>query len=159
MDIYLVQHGEAKAKEDDADRPLTEKGRKEAALVAVRLARAGVKVEAIWHSGKLRARQTAAIFADPLKPAVEPQEKRGLAPLDDPENMAGQLAEQTAAVMLVGHLPQLSRLASLLLVGDAEREIVRFRNAGVVCLSNEDDAWRLSWCLTPELAESLTEVD
>lgn len=158
MDIYLVQHGEAKAEEDDPDRPLTEKGRKEAALVAVRVARAGVEVGAIWHSGKLRARETAAIFADPLKPADPPEEKRGLAPLDDPDTIARQLVERTDAVMLVGHLPHLSRLASLLLTGDGEPEIIAFRSAGVVCLSRENGAWRLRWCLTPELAEIVAET-
>lgn len=157
MDIYLVQHGEAKAEEDDPDRPLTEKGRKEAALVAVRVARAGVKAGAIWHSGKLRAGQTAAIFADRLEPADPPEERRGLAPLDDPETIARQLVERTDTVMLVGHLPHLSRLASLLLTGDAEQEIITFRNAGVVCLSRKNSAWRLRWCLTPELAEIVAE--
>ncbi len=54
--------------------------------------------------------------------------------------------------MLVGHLPHLRRLASLLLVGDPEREIIRFRNGAIVCLVQGDGHWLLQWVLTPELA-------
>ena len=52
--------------------------------------------------------------------------------------------------LLVGHLPHLSRLASLLLVGDATREIVAFRMGGIVCLENDAGRWRIKWILTPE---------
>ncbi|MBI3989381.1 MAG: hypothetical protein HY347_07165 [candidate division NC10 bacterium] len=38
-------------------------------------------------------------------------------------------------LMLVGHLPHLSRLTSALLVGDPEREVIRFRMGAIVCLS------------------------
>jgi phosphohistidine phosphatase len=53
--------------------------------------------------------------------------------------------------MLVGHLPHLSRLAALLLADTPEREIVTFRNAGVVCLDRQGSRFALRWILTPEL--------
>ncbi|MGH2376556.1 MAG: hypothetical protein ACRDIC_24240 [bacterium] len=54
--------------------------------------------------------------------------------------------------MLVGHLPHLGRLASLLLVGTAERAVIRFQMGGVVCLARDDSgAWALEWMLVPEL--------
>jgi phosphohistidine phosphatase len=54
----------------------------------------------------------------------------------------------------VGHLPFLSRLASLLLVGDPERTLVRFRMGGIVCLTGgpSTGGWIVAWMLTPELA-------
>ena len=39
--------------------------------------------------------------------------------------------------VLVDHLPFLDRLASLLVVGDADRSIVRFQMGGIVCLVRE----------------------
>ncbi len=72
--------------------------------------------------------------------------------MDDPA-IAQQAALQAAdREMLVGHLPHLSRLASLLLVGDPAREIVAFRMGAIVCLSREEGQWRLRWILVPELA-------
>ncbi len=56
--------------------------------------------------------------------------------------------------MLVGHLPHLGRLASSLLVGEPEREIIRFRNSAIVCLVKSESGWLLQWILTPEMARS-----
>jgi len=38
-----------------------------------------------------------------------------------------------------------------LLTGNAETAPVAFRNAGVVCLERNADAWQLCWAVTPEL--------
>ncbi len=53
--------------------------------------------------------------------------------------------------MLVGHLPHLGRLSALLLTESLEREIVAFRNAGVVCLERQEGGFAVRWILTPEL--------
>jgi len=53
--------------------------------------------------------------------------------------------------MLVGHLPHLSRLSSLLLVGDPEKNIIAFRMAGIVCLRREEENWSVSWMIIPDL--------
>jgi phosphohistidine phosphatase len=127
MDLYLVQHGAAAPEAEDPARPLTDRGRREVGQVARAAARAGLEVGRIAHSGKLRARQTAEILAGELHPPS---------------------AEPT---MLVGHLPHLSRLASLLLVGDPEHEVVAFRMGGIVCLGNDTGRWKVTWMLTPEL--------
>jgi len=63
MRLYLVQHGKAKSKDEDPDRPLTDQGRNDIKKVAVFLAEnAGLKVTSIYHSGKTRARQTAEVL-------------------------------------------------------------------------------------------------
>jgi phosphohistidine phosphatase len=156
MQVYLVQHGEAMSKGDDPHRPLTEQGRRDVAHVAVALKRHELPLSAIWHSGKLRARQTAAAFAEALEPGEAVQEKSGLSPKDDPEPLAEVLGELEAPVMVVGHLPHLSRLASLMIVGDPDREIVRFRQGAVLCLAQTAEGWRVGWYLTPELARVVT---
>lgn len=150
MEIYLVQHGQAESKEKHPERPLTPTGRSEAIRVADRMAELGLEVSAIWHSGKLRAKQTAEIFAVRLYPTEGVVEHESLAPNDDPALAANALAGTETAVMLVGHLPHLSRLTSLFVTGDPTREIVAFRNAGVVCLGKERRDWRVRWMITPD---------
>jgi phosphohistidine phosphatase len=54
-------------------------------------------------------------------------------------------------IMLVGHLPHMARLASLLLSGNPNRETVRFRNAAIVCLEKVEDAWVLVWAISPDI--------
>jgi phosphohistidine phosphatase len=93
MRLYLVQHGEAKREEEDPSRPLTENGRIEVERVAEFLARAGVKVDRILHSGRLRAAQTAEILARHLRPSKGVERAEGLDPLADPNIWAEKLRE------------------------------------------------------------------
>ena len=143
--LYLVQHGEAKSKTEDPQRPLTERGRDDVAGVAAFAARTGLQVRQIRHSGKRRAEETASILAERLSPVEGVVAISGLAPRDDVRPVAEALSSETRPVMLVGHLPFLDRLASLLVTGDAERSIVRFQMGGIVCLVREDEKWVVGW--------------
>lgn len=151
MTLYLVQHGEAKSETEDPARPLSEGGRQAVERVGRHAAALRLLVAEIRHSGKLRARQTAEIFARHLLPLRGVREADGLAPDDDPGKAVAAIEAAAESLMLVGHLPQLRRLASCLLVGEPDREIVRFRNGGIVCLAKAGTGWRLQWILTPEL--------
>lgn len=151
MKVYLVQHGEAKSEEEDPARPLTDMGREEVKRVADFLKRIGVKVSRIIHSGKLRASQTASIIGEALDISEKLEQGDSLEPLADPGVWAERLGRLEEDVMLVGHLPHLSRLASLPLTESAEREPVRFRKAGVVCLERTEKGWSLLWAIRPEL--------
>ena len=68
MDLFLVQHGEARSEVEDPERSLTDRGEETVRKVAAWAARAGLRVGQIRHSGKRRAEQTAAILADSLRP-------------------------------------------------------------------------------------------
>jgi phosphohistidine phosphatase len=152
VDLYLVQHGEATSQEEDPSRPLTARGRQQVGRVARAVATAGIAPAAIYHSGKLRAEQTAQILADALGPDLSPSRLEGLAPNDDPTLAEHTIATSAAPMMLVGHLPHLSRLCSQLLAGDPTLPLVRFRNGGVVCLAREgDEGWTVRWIVTPEV--------
>lgn len=153
MRLYLVQHTEPKSKEEDPERPLSEKGLQEIRKVALHLSWLNIGVDRILHSGKLRAKQTAEALSEELTPPEGLSGTDGLAPLNDPVIWAGRLKEMTGDIMLVGHLPHLEKLASLLLCGDRDKKIVTFRMGGVVCLKREDNGdWSLQWILTPEMA-------
>jgi len=152
MKIYLVQHGEAEPKNVDPARPLTARGWQDVQRVAAFAARLDLEVHQIRHSGKARAEQTAAILGEALSPPAGVVAVSGLAPKDDVQPVAEMLAQETQPVMLVGHLPFMASLAGLLLVGDADRPVVQFCNAGIVCLTCEEDRWLVAWVLTPEMA-------
>jgi len=153
LQVYLVQHGEAKPETEDPARPLTDRGREEVQRVAQHAVALGLRVAEIRHSGKLRARQTAEIFAAALSPSHGVREMDGLGPADATGKARAEVESASEPLMLVGHLPHLRRLASLLLAGDPEREIIRFRNGAIVCLVKTEGGWLLQWVLTPELAK------
>ena len=152
MFLYLVQHAEAKKEEEDSARPLSEKGLQNIARVAAYSAQLNIKIDKIFHSTKLRAKQTAGILFENLKPMKGISEVDGLSPLDDPNIWAERLKDLQEDVMLAGHLPHLARLASLLLSGDADKNIISFRMGGIVCLKKDDAGiWSLQWMLVPEV--------
>ncbi len=150
MKLFLVQHGQALSESEDPDRPLSATGQEETTQVAAAVMAAGVQPSLIRHSGKTRADQTAAIFAAALQPPDGVETADGLKPMDDVEALARSFDGETRNIMLVGHLPHLARLTGFLITGDADREIVQFRNSGVVCLGFDDGAWTLGWAVTPE---------
>ena len=149
--VYLVQHGESQPKSRDPERPLTPAGREAVEWVAAWAARAGVRVEQIRHSGKLRCGQTAAIFAQQLQPRQGTASFPGLGPNDDVGPIADDLANCPYSVMIVGHLPFLGRLAGLMLAGELERHPVRFRNGALVGLVREEEKWTIACVVPPEL--------
>lgn len=153
MRLYLVQHGEARPEAEDPARPLTEKGRQDVERVArFAIAHADARPRRIVHSGRLRARQTAEVWARFL-PEARLEEQDGLGPNDDPAVWAKRLGDETEDLLLVGHLPHLRRLAALLLCGDPDREGIAFRMAGVVCLERDErtGGWTLRWSVPPDL--------
>ena len=150
MEVYLVQHGEAKPEAEDPGRPLTDRGRAEAEAVARHVAGLGIEVSRILHSGKLRALQTAEVFAQHMNPGEGVLERQGLSPADDHREAKQLLEEAEKPLMLVGHLPHLSRLAASLVVSDPDQEVVRFRMAGIVCLVKTGTGWAVKWAVIPE---------
>jgi len=152
MIVYLVQHGQAKSKGVDPERRLSDEGLLETQAVGELLTRVGrVHPAQIFHSGKARAEQTAMIFARYLTADFNVAPAEGLAPMDDAEIWVGRLSEIKMDTMLVGHLPHLGKLASLLLVGHSAPEIVALRNSGVLALEKSDPGtWQILWYLLPE---------
>jgi phosphohistidine phosphatase len=149
MDFYLARHGEAVADLIDPSRPLTRAGRESVGRVARMAVERTVTVSVIYHSGILRAGQTAEILARHLAPGAGVRVMSGLRPDDDPSVAAAELAYADNPVMLVGHLPHLNRLASLLSRGAADGETINFMPATMVCYAREGSLWKLHWTITP----------
>jgi phosphohistidine phosphatase len=147
VNIYLVRHGEAVSEQQDPQRPLTASGREAVERVARMAEAKNVQVSAIFHSGILRARQTAEILAEALRFASGVQPLSGLRPQDDPAIAKGEIEAAESPIMLVGHLPHLHRLVSLLLSGDADSQVIEFTPATMICCSNDTSRWEISWTL------------
>jgi phosphohistidine phosphatase len=152
MKLYLVQHGEARPVDMDPSRGLTPKGAEDAARVGQFLKKASIEVNEIFHSGKTRAKETASILAAYIRVAHGVFATDCLSPNDDPYLWVERLQGLRENTMLVGHLPHLALLASILLCGEARSPMVVFQNAGVVCLGRtRDRGWSLQWMVVPEI--------
>lgn len=154
MKLYLAQHAEAKSKEEDSKRPLSAKGRQNAEAVASLASKLDFDVIRIFNSGKTRTIETADIFGDVLKPTKGVAAISGLGPLDDVKPVAEILIKEGEDVILVGHLPFMAKMAGYLLTGDPETNVVKFQNAGIVCLVRDDDHWQVEWIMTSEVARA-----
>lgn len=154
MKIYLVQHAEAYSKEENADRPITEKGRSDIEKTAAFLGQTlKTHVTQIFHSSKLRAAETAAILENAVDTAAEPALDDDLKGGADPSIWHKRLATLSGDQVLVGHMPHLQKLASLLVAGNPDLKVVDFTNAGIVCLESNNDnfnKWSLAWAVRPD---------
>jgi phosphohistidine phosphatase len=152
MDLYLMQHAEAVPETEDPARPLSTRGRAEVERVARFAARLEPGIALVRHSGRLRAHQTAEIMAAALRPSPRVEETGGLGPKDDPATAARTVGNTAETSLLVGHLPHLARLVSLLVLGEASKDVLAFRMGALVALSHgEEEGWRLRFVLTPEM--------
>jgi len=146
--VYFVQHGLAVDKAEDSERPLSKAGVQQTKKMAEALRDSKVPISSIFHSGKLRALQTAEIFASTL--STSPSSTiEGLSPNDDVTLLAQKLGTNEA--LYIGHLPCLEKLVAYLVTGNENGSITTFKNSAVVCLEKHDAHYQLQWHLTPEL--------
>jgi phosphohistidine phosphatase len=153
MALFLAQHGKSRPKDADPEQGLSPEGGAEVEWVAAAAREQGLRVGRILHSTKKRARQTARIFAAALEPAGGVQEQEGLKPLDDPAAFAATITA-TDDLLVVGHLPFMERLVAYLVTGSMEPLVLKFINAGIVCLDRDpaEDRWFIKWTIVPRLA-------
>jgi phosphohistidine phosphatase len=150
MKVYLVQHGQSVSEDVDPARPLSEKGQKDMEKVARFLKGVNLKISVILQSGKTRATQTAEILNPKVTSLGGIMKKEGLAPNDPVDPWVEELNKSPDDVMIVGHLPFLSKLVSRLL--GREEELISFQQGGIVCLEKMGHLqWRIRWMVVPEL--------
>lgn len=147
MIVYLVRHGEA-----DVNKNLSPDGRIEVEIIARFLKPLKIRVEAILHSGKARARETAEILSSTVESNKGVVENDGLKPNDPVKEIALNIHRFKGDIMIVGHLPFLNKLASYLLTGNAETVSFEFPNAGIICLKTQENGrWTVKWVIPPEI--------
>jgi phosphohistidine phosphatase len=150
--VYLVQHAKYVPEEENPKKPLSKAGRESVEKMGKLLSEMlDLRLARIFHSGKLRAQQTADIIASHLH-LRDVTADSGLSPLTDPGIWKEKLEKSGEDTMVVGHLPHLSKLASSLLIGDGKRELISFQMGSVVCLEQaEEGHWVLKWMILPDM--------
>jgi phosphohistidine phosphatase len=157
MMIYIMRHGLAEdpiPKSDDGARKLTAKGADKIRKAAAGMRAMGLAFETILSSPILRAMETAEIVANELGGAVKPRPTPELTTGSSPAKALEAIARLhlPESVLIVGHEPTLSRLASLLLSGSSESVGIRLKQGGVIALEIPDrveaGAADLRWMLT-----------
>ena len=142
--LLLVHHADAVGPDVDPMRPLSSVGRAATERLASAAAARGVKPDAIWHSGKLRARQTAEFFWKSCNALAPLTAERGLLPDDPPQWIRDRLRGEDRTILIVGHMPYLPRLLALLTGAPEERHIA-FPLHGCVALETNDERWKEIW--------------
>lgn len=154
--LYLVRHAEAVDKSTDAARPLTRKGRRDAAKLGRHLRSLGLELPAIWHSKKPRAIETAEELVAAFRVRPKLTERAGLTPMASVKPIAKLLEMRSKDLMIVGHEPFLSTLASYLFTGKKSLCRLELGKPSVVCLQHDagdGKAWTLLWMLPGPVAQ------
>ena len=153
MELYLVRHAESKNKEEDPKRGLTDLGFVNVRKTARFVKKLDISVETIFHSNKLRAKQTANELAVGIKSVAGLKQRDGIAPMDDISLMKDEIQGDDKNLMIVGHLPYMPKLASALLCGNENQNAVIFQNSCIVKLIRDerDKEWSLKWMITPDI--------
>lgn len=161
MKLYLMRHAHALADKDDARRSLSAEGREVTRNAAAffRANGALAAVHAVWHSPLLRARETAELLVKELGLDVLLVETTGVLPEDDPAPLADRLERLDQTVLIVGHEPQLSALATLLVRGKVKPAAFDVRKGAVLALDktgghhkkSKRSRWCVCWHFSPEL--------
>lgn len=141
----MLRHAHAEDGSPDAERPLSDKGRRQAELAGRALAAMGVELDACVTSPKVRARDTAVLACNAL--GIEPQEDDRLegGPFDPGEVSEGHGEE----VLLVGHDPDFS-----LAVNHLTGAQVRMKKGGLAAI----DRGELILLLRPRELELLARA-
>lgn len=144
MQLLILRHAIAFPRDlkrwpADGERPLTLEGVKRARRVAAGFKRIAKRPALVLTSPLVRARDTAAIFAQAAR-WPEAAECEALAPGGSPEGVLEALRQQgrkAQCVAVVGHQPHLGRLLALCLRGNARAEAFELKKSAIVCLQFE----------------------
>lgn len=148
----MLQHGEAVPEEIQVERPLSEQGIRDIRMLVRHMNNMGVQLGKVFHSGKLRAEQSARLVVEALSSRVQPVQTEGLKPNDDPKAMIEAIEQMDANILIVSHMPFVSRLCSTLLTGNGGAEFASVPGT-LFCLERTEGKWRLAYMLRPDFFE------
>jgi phosphohistidine phosphatase len=171
--LLLVRHAIALDRDEaasrgvqDPDRPLTAKGAKKMQAIAAALHTLVPTPALLLSSPFLRTRQTATILGERWDCPVRLEDT--LAPGGDILHHLQQLVctqtatNETRPIVLIGHEPDLSELAGLLLFGEA-RSAMQLKKGGAALLGIHvpltPGSAILQWLMTPKSLLALHQDD
>ena len=137
MKLYLIRHGDAEFMANDTVRPLSQQGEREAKSAGHYLLKVDTKVDFIYHSTLRRSRETAEHIAHILNAVALLKERNGLCPEDSPALFAEELQIERQSGAIIGHLPFLQIIASILLLSPSEMLPIKYTPGSILCLERE----------------------
>jgi phosphohistidine phosphatase len=166
MTLYLLRHGIAEdpgPNTPDRARRLTPRGRARMRRAAAGLAVLVDPVDAIFTSPYPRAAETAALAAAALSKGPKPRETDALAADTSPMEMLRVLRTLAKGerIVLVGHEPSMSSLASLLLTGSVDGMRIALKKGGCIALvirTLRPRAAELAWVATPRMLRRIARA-
>jgi phosphohistidine phosphatase len=165
MELYLIRHGVAATRDpsrwpEDRDRPLTPEGEDRFRKAARGLGKLVPAVERVFASELARAWRTAELLHEEIE-WPQPEKCVELEPGATAELAVRALVPVSgaASVALVGHEPNLSDLAALLLTGDQDGVGIQLKKGAVISLEVDglpgDGDALLRWALPPKALRAL----
>lgn len=140
--LVLVRHAKSSWEHTDLpdrDRPLNDRGRRDAPRMGRRLAERGLVPDMILSSTALRARTTAQLMAEALGFDVERivlDERLYAASADEVLRVIGEIDSEVGSAMVVGHNPETVSLAHRL-----SSDIHEMPTCAAAEFTFEVDAW------------------
>ncbi len=154
MTVFIVRHAHAVDAEEDPERPLSKRGRKQVQSLATFLKPTNaLQTDEVWHSPLARSRETAELLVRGLGLDAKLMEVDGLQSEDDPAIVARKLQTRRKPLVIVGHEPHLSALASLLVAGVREPPRFTLKKCSVLAVEQVDDHWSVCWQVSPEIVQ------
>lgn len=166
MEIYILRHGLAETAPNppsggDSRRRLTEEGAEKMRRAAKGMQALELSFDLVVSSPYLRARETAEIVVEALRPGKRIEFSKFLTPDGSARDLVEELKRKYAEksqILLVGHEPYLSRLISLLTSGEMRTSILLKK--GALCKLTADTleygrCAALEWLLTSRHLRSI----
>ena len=163
MELLLVRHAIALGRDpdrwpNDGDRPLSPEGEERFRKAARGLKKIVPSVELVLSSPYARAWRTAEILTEEAgwpSPQRCPELEAERRPSDALRALRAPSSRERESLVMVGHEPSLSELASLLLAGSQSRLSLEMKKGGVVCVAFDgvpaSDKGILRWLATPKM--------
>ena len=163
--IVLFRHGPAGKPDasrwpDDEARPLTSRGEARTRAAAAGLVRLSSSARAIWSSPLVRAAGTAALLREAYRePRVHTVE--ALRPRGSWRAIIERLQQHRGAggtLVLVGHEPELGKLAGTLVFGAPRALPLRKAGACAIDFEGPIEAGKgqIAWFMTPKLLRAIS---
>ena len=147
--IYLMRHGESSKDSGSLESTLTDKGIEQVSQMGEKLKENGIKVERVYHSGLMRAEETASIvreIAFPHIPELDLATEKGIAPQADPDLWKKKWEDKTfinKPSIFISHLPFLPKLVDVLL---KDIDDYSFSHSSIMCIEqDEQNNWEKKW--------------
>lgn len=147
--LILLRHAKAEWSDDsDHERPLAERGRKDALIAGRRLATAGIVPDLVLCSTAVRCGEAwkIAVGELPQRPRTVYEDRLYEASLGELLAVINETSDEVADLLLVGHNPGMHALADAL-AGEAEGDLLpRLNRSGfptaAIAVLTFSDSWK-----------------